>query len=718
MEFFVYLLKVNISVILFYILYRFVFERDTFFFWKRIVLLLYVVFSLFYPLTEFYSLLTANVNVNVEETNYLYAISLDSINISPVTAKKSFSISKILSFALLAVYITGVLYCLFRILIQTLSVLRIVKKSQKREIFGQQVRISQQIQTPFSFFGTIIINDKNYTESEFTEILLHERTHKQQWHSVDVMLGEMLCVVAWFNPLVWRLQSEISLNLEFLTDRLVLLSGCEPAHYQLNLVQLSYQKNLISITNNFNVSSLKKRIIMMKKAESKTQAMLKYALLVPLIACLTGINVSINAQDINFRFGYNPDLWDFDTWRKNLTVSDNVDVAPQFKGGERAMYNFFTKTDGVKIPDCFINTATNGRIYVDVSIDEKGNVKKLQYAGFDFLSGGVISDCDNYNDNDNNIFYQAIIESLNPMPKWKSAIKNGKPIACTVKVPLQYHLSDDTPIIYYLDGKKYSESEYLKLPRTLGDRHEMEILKNQTVDGQKVHIIKLTKLPPLKSDVTAIDGNPDILPEFPGGTDALMKFVSENIDYPPDATGYFQVIFYVKFTVEKDGSIKNIDGIETKHKYISDWYIDEARRIIKLMPKWKSGMKDGRPIAVSVTLPLMFNFNYNKKKDLYQSVEEEPKFPGGREAMYKYIAENLYYPKEAKDKGIQGRVVINCVVEKDGTVNNVWIVRGLEENCDMEAVKVVKSLPKWIPGKQNGQPVRVSYTIPIDFKIQ
>jgi|GEM_PF-727467 len=708
MEFAIYLLKVNIAVILFYVLYRLVFERDTFFAWKRIVLLAAVVFSLFYPLTEFYSLLTANVNM--VKTSDLYAISLNSINISPAAAEKTFSISKMLPAALLAVYLAGVLYCLFRIVIQTVSVLNIVKKSQKREIFGQQVRVSQRVETPFSFFGTIIINDKNYTESEFSEILLHERTHKQQWHSADAMLGEMLCVVSWFNPLVWRLKSEIRLNLEFLADRRVLLSGCEPEHYQLNLVQLSYQKNITSITNNFNISFLKKRIIMMKRKESKSRAMLKYALLVPLIACLTGINVKISAQNLNFDFGNgNYELWDFATWRKNVKVSENIDVQPQFAGGERAMYNFFMKTD-VKYPDCFISKENMGRLFVNVSLDEQGNVKNVQNAGLDFFSGDVLASCKS------DVFYEAIAQSLNPMPKWTPAKKNGKPIACTVKIPLQFHLQDNTSVIFYCNNKKIDKSEYLKMLKT-DNQVDIEIIKNQIVDGQKVHIVKVTMTPINYYKPTANENNPDVMPEFPGGTDVMMKFISDNIEYPKNTFGNLKASLTAKFTVEKDGSINNIEIVKNEDGSPNE-FADEATRIIKLMPKWKAGMKNGQPIAVPVTIPILLKFNYDKSKDIFYEVEHNPEFPGGMQELYKFIAENLKYPAEAHENGIQGRTVVRFIVEKDGSVSNVDILKGFDANCDKEAVRVIQSLPNFKPGMQNGKPVRVYYTLPINFVLQ
>ena len=105
------------------------------------------------------------------------------------------------------------------------------------------------------------------------------------------------------------------------------------------------------------------------------------------------------------------------------------------------------------------------------------------------------------------------------------------------------------------------------------------------------------------------------------------------------------------------------------------------------------------------------------KNGVYQIVEEMPQFPGGEKALMEYIAKNLTYPQEARDKGVEGRVLIGMVIEKDGSVSNVKVLRGISQECDAEAVRVISSLPKWKPGKMKGEPVQVSYQIPINFKL-
>ena len=103
---------------------------------------------------------------------------------------------------------------------------------------------------------------------------------------------------------------------------------------------------------------------------------------------------------------------------------------------------------------------------------------------------------------------------------------------------------------------------------------------------------------------------------------------------------------------------------------------------------------------------------------VFNIVEVAPEFPGGMDALYKYLSENLHYPEQAMENGIQGRVYIRFVIEIDGRVTNAKVVRGIGGGCDEEALRVVNAMPKWTPGKQHDKAVRVWYNLPINFKLQ
>ncbi|MBQ6167980.1 MAG: energy transducer TonB [Muribaculaceae bacterium] len=107
-----------------------------------------------------------------------------------------------------------------------------------------------------------------------------------------------------------------------------------------------------------------------------------------------------------------------------------------------------------------------------------------------------------------------------------------------------------------------------------------------------------------------------------------------------------------------------------------------------------------------------------KKEEIFKSVEQMPQFPGGEAALMKYLSSHINYPPMAAENNIQGRVVVQFVVDKTGKVGEVKVVRSVDKDLDKEAVRVCKSLPKFTPGRQNGQAVSVWYTLPVTFKLQ
>lgn len=107
-----------------------------------------------------------------------------------------------------------------------------------------------------------------------------------------------------------------------------------------------------------------------------------------------------------------------------------------------------------------------------------------------------------------------------------------------------------------------------------------------------------------------------------------------------------------------------------------------------------------------------------KEEKVFTIVEKDPQFPGGDAARIKYLSENIKYPRMARESGIEGRVFVTFVVEKDGSITGVQVLRGIGGGCDEEALKVVRNMPKWEPGEQRGRPVRVQFNLPINFRLQ
>lgn len=214
-------------------------------------------------------------------------------------------------------------------------------------------------------------------------------------------------------------------------------------------------------------------------------------------------------------------------------------------------------------------------------------------------------------------------------------------------------------------------------------------------------------------------------PVFKGGEDSLAKFLSHYIRYPKTAYEKNTAgTVFVQFVVDKDGTIKDVKTIGAKK---GNGLEEEAIRVVKSMPKWTPGRQNGRNVAVQFNLPIRFQLEPakvqftlpNSKEEIFTFVDQPPTFPGGEEALAKYLSHNIRYPRAAQEHNTKGTVFVQYVINNDGTVNDVKTVgaqkgNGLEE----EAIRVVKEMPRWTPGKQNGRVVAVQFNLPIRFTIQ
>lgn len=216
-----------------------------------------------------------------------------------------------------------------------------------------------------------------------------------------------------------------------------------------------------------------------------------------------------------------------------------------------------------------------------------------------------------------------------------------------------------------------------------------------------------------KSDVVYIDA--DYIPIFPGGDEALKKFVEGSIRYPKEALDKgIQGRVFLKFTVTKDGDIRRIKVGHSVCKALDA----EAIRIAKSLPKFKPGTENGVPVDKEFYLPVDFKLPSERQpKIYYDHYFHRPVFPGGEVALHKFIKDNLRYPKDALEKGIEGRVITQFTITKTGSIRNVRIVRSLYKSLDKEAIRVVKLLPSFEPGKKGGVLTDIDYTLPVNFRL-
>jgi TonB family protein len=219
-------------------------------------------------------------------------------------------------------------------------------------------------------------------------------------------------------------------------------------------------------------------------------------------------------------------------------------------------------------------------------------------------------------------------------------------------------------------------------------------------------------------------------PMFPGGMEAMMKFLQANVKYPEQAqSNGVQGRVIVQFVVNKDGSISN----DTIVRSVDPLLDAEALRVVRSMPNWTPGKQRGKEVRVRFTLPVTFRLDGGDEsksaevkqvvkaptqgEEIFNVVEEQPIYLGGHEALMKYIQQNIKYPKEAQEQGKQGRVIVQFVVEKDGSITDSKIVRSADPQLDAEALRIVNAMPNWTPGKQRGEPVRTRFTLPITFRL-
>lgn len=217
----------------------------------------------------------------------------------------------------------------------------------------------------------------------------------------------------------------------------------------------------------------------------------------------------------------------------------------------------------------------------------------------------------------------------------------------------------------------------------------------------------------------------EVMPSFPGGNAALATWLGENVKYPPLAENNgVEGRVVVRFVVEHDGSIRDSEVIKSVDPLLDK----EALRVINAMPLWIPGKQKGKPVAVHFTLPITFkledqstpqtgNNKAGDKEKPLDKAEVMPSFPGGTAELMKWLGNNIKYPAIAQKHGVQGRVIVRFAVDKDGSIRDSEVIRSIDPSLDKEALRVVNAMPRWIPGKQDGKPVAVYFTLPITYHL-
>ncbi|HEY9543485.1 TonB family protein [Prevotella sp.] len=315
----IYLLKINLALLLLYSFYWLVVSRDTFFSLRRFTLMAIYGVSLLVPALD--------VAYWIKDTSFAADMAVSyADNVLPALMAYANAPSVTVKDLFLYLYIVVVALLGLRLVWQLLVIIGLAHTTPVSEINGIKVHNLLGKEGPFSFFRWIFLNPDGQTQEQLQEIMVHERTHVAQWHSVDTIVAELFCIVCWFNPFAWLMKREVRINLEFLADEKVVAGGNARKAYQYHLLGLAYHPSRLDVANNFNVLPLKKRIKMMNKRRTKEIGKAKYLLLVPLAVTLLLVsNIEAVARTLTNRLPVIGTLTD----RANELLESEMKVKPE-----------------------------------------------------------------------------------------------------------------------------------------------------------------------------------------------------------------------------------------------------------------------------------------------------------------------------------------------------------------------------------------------------
>ncbi|MFK5982256.1 MAG: M56 family metallopeptidase [Flavobacteriaceae bacterium] len=277
MDTFIYILKSASILTLFYLVYRIVLQKDTFFTANRHFLISGIIASLLFPLLIF----TKTIYIDAPVSNTFVNFN-NASNIHPISEASATSID--IWAIITVIYLIGIVFMSFRFLKQLFSLYQLIGSQTVTISNGfKYVKTNENI-SPFSFFKYIVYNPEKHSEADLKMILKHEQAHATQLHSVDIILSNLLLIMQWMNPFAWLYKKGIEENLEFLADNETIQNVSSKTAYQITMLKSVTSKSLQPLlANNFYQSIIKKRIIMLQKNQSATKNQWKLLLILPFL---------------------------------------------------------------------------------------------------------------------------------------------------------------------------------------------------------------------------------------------------------------------------------------------------------------------------------------------------------------------------------------------------------------------------------------------------
>lgn len=600
---FAYLLKVNVAFVLFYAFYRLFFYKDTFFKLRRAILLAFFGLALFYPLLNIQD--WVRQQEPIADVIYMYSAMLHEAT-AKADAAASVDWYGWLLGSLGFIYWGIVAFLCGRFLVQLSSILWLAHTSERVVIHETPVYALRKAAGPFSFFRMVFLHPESHSDKETDEILTHECTHVSQWHSIDVILSEMMCMACWFNPFVWLLKREVRHNLEYLADNTVIQSGYDSKSYQYHLLGLAHHQSVTTLYNSFNVLHLKNRIMMMNKKRSPGIVRTKYLIFIPLVGILMLLSNIEAVARLTVRLANEATVSNAMVTATGILVDETgqplIGASVVVKGGKERTITDKKGAFSLEVPaNAILRCSYQGRESQEVLAADMTNNTHLSLSS-------------KSREMNEQVF--TVVEKMPSFPGGDAELL--KYIATNIKYPKESQDNGEQGrvICSFIVGRDGSVNnpEVLRGVTPLLNEEAVRVINtmprwNPGMQRGKAVAVKYT-VPitfRLKSPVEEAKEETltvvDVMPQYPGGDRELLKFIAQSIKYPTDAQeAGVQGRVICSFVVDKKGNIvepKIIRGIDPS--------LDaEALRVIGMMPRWTPGRQDGKAVRVLYTVPITF----------------------------------------------------------------------------------------------------------------
>jgi len=580
----IYLAESGVCLLVFYLFYLGVLKRETCFQYIRFYLLAAIFSSFLLPLIDFpfpTNQTALPTFIYPKEAIYITNTST-KIAAGKAIASTSFNWYNFIFF----IYGFGVCAFSFRLIILLYKLRRFIQNHQATEDYSEAgVRIIEtQGQLPtFSFLHYIFWdNHQQLNALEKEQILQHEMVHVQQKHSYDVLFLEVLRIIFWFNPLLYFYTKALTTTHEYLADARVLQSVNQPEYAAL-LVKQVLNKINFPIGNFFNKSLTSKRLQMIMKKDSRSNK-IKPFLAIPvlgLIICFLAYSKVSVANVIPNRANFaavSP------LNQSAQTTTDTGLVAPQFPGGERAMYDYFLSE--LKFKPAYLKDKKVIGTAIPIKLDAAGNYEKIQEHDSQFPE-----------------FHQELNRVINKMPPWQPARRNGQSIPATYVLSIAY-IDEASPSRINPDPSKQKttfdpqgnpgfSSDFIMISTERPRTAEELVLAEKS--GKKLET-------DINADVVFTFVEQPV--SFPGGEKAMQQFMKENLHYPAEAkANKISGVVVLRFVVDKTGKTKDYKVL----KDLGYGTATEALRLANLFPDFSPAKQNGKLVVSEYILPIRFD---------------------------------------------------------------------------------------------------------------